>query len=115
MSRSLWRLIWSLSLCLESLVTEEPRDIGCLDTRGEGGGAIGVVTEPDLLEEELIMGSRDSHPDDNIVICNRDKMSVIKSVSLSRHLCQADPEFRVFYWELVIDIAEVWVTNSTAY
>ena len=72
MSRSLWRLIWSLSLCLESLVTEEPRDIGCLDTRGEGGGAIGVVTEPDLLEEELMMGSRDSHLDDNIVICNRD-------------------------------------------
>ena len=71
-SLSLWRLIWSLSLCLESLVTEEPRDIGCLDTRGEGGGAIGVVTEPDLLEEELMVGFRDSHLY-NIVICNRER------------------------------------------
>ena len=56
---SLWRLIWSLTRCLESLVTEEPRAIiGCLVTRGEGGGAIGV-TEPDLrLASELIMGPR---------------------------------------------------------
>ena len=43
---------------LESLVTEEPRDIGDLDTRGEGGGAIGV-TEPALrLASEIMMRSR---------------------------------------------------------
>ena len=45
-------------------------------------------------------------------------MSEIKSDSLCLFLSSpvsADPEFRVFYWELVIDIAEVWVTNSSAY
>jgi len=47
LSRSLWRLIWSLILCLESLVTEEPRDTWDLSIRGEGGGARGV-TELDL-------------------------------------------------------------------
>jgi len=55
--RSLWRLIWSLSLCLESLVTEEPRNIGDLVTRGEGGGAIGVTEHPLRLVSEIIMTS----------------------------------------------------------
>ena len=102
---------------LESLVTEEPRDIGDLDTRGEGGGAIGVTEHPLRLASEIMMRSR---------LFTRMTSCSVKwvyfflfcdpwSVLLSHHLTQAHPECRVFYWELVIDIAEVWVTNSSAY
>ena len=87
-----------------------------LVTRGEGGGAIGV-TEPALrLVSEIMMDSRlFTWLTSSTWICKMSFLSLNKSKSVSRHLTQADPEYRVFYWELVIDIAEVWVTNSSAY
>ena len=92
--------------------------MGDLVTRGEGGGAIGV-TEPALrLASEIMMDSRlFTWLTSSSWICKMSFLSLFKSksVSFSCHLTQADPEYRVFYWELVIDIAEVWVTNSSAY
>ena len=106
---------------LESLVTEDPRDMGDLVTRGEGGGAIGVTEPALLLVSEIMMDSRllftSWLTSSSWICCKMSFLSLFKSksVSFSRHLTQADPEYRVFYWELVIDIAEVWVTNSSAY
>ena len=93
--------------------------MGDLVTRGEGGGAIGVTEPTLLLASEIMMdsGLLFTWLTSSSWICKMSFLSLFKSksVSFSRHLTQADPEYRVFYWELVIDIAEVWVTNSSAY
>ena len=95
--------------------------MGDLVTRGEGGGAIGVTEPALLLVSEIMMDSRllftSWLTSSSWICCKMSFLSLFKSksVSFSRHLTQADPEYRVFYWELVIDIAEVWVTNSSAY
>ena len=93
--------------------------MGDLVTRGEGGGAIGVTEPALLLVSEIMMDSRllftSWLTSSSWICCKMSLYSLYKSKSVSRHLTQADPEYRVFYWELVIDIAEVWVTNSSAY
>ena len=92
--------------------------MGDLVTRGEGGGALGVTEPALLLASEIMMDSRILFTwltSSSWICCKMSFLSLFKSKSVSRHLTQADPEYRVFYWELVIDIAEVWVTNSSAY
>ena len=76
-----------------------------------------MVTEPDLLEEEeLMMGSRDSHLDDNIVICNGDKMSVIKSLCLSLVTCVRQIRSFVCFignWSLTLQRSGLQIARHT--